>query len=392
MIADMLHHIGSKDERLVAGFMCGTSTDGIDVALARISGGGADTRVELLGHSSVQFDPEFRQRLLNLLAPSTTTASEITQLSYETAEAYAVALINLVGELNVPLSEVDLIGHHGVVLHHADGMYAEICEPSVIAERTGITVISDFRARDCAAGGQGAPLSPYVDWILFNDPVMSRAVQNIGGIGNVCAMPPNAAVEDLIGFDTGPGNRIIDQLVWMITEGKQSFDRDGRIAQSGRVRESLLQALMDHPYIARGLPKCAGRGEFSRSFTAELLRSARAEGIADEDTVATATAFTTYAIADSYRRFITPYYILDEVIVGGGGPKNPTIMASLRDLLAPIPVRTHEDFGIPGDAREALSWAILANEALLSHPANVPQVTGARRAVVLGKIIPGTTP
>jgi anhydro-N-acetylmuramic acid kinase len=391
MIADLLGHIGSKDERLVAGFMCGTSTDGIDVALTRLKGGGAGTQVEFVGHSSVPFDPEFRQRLLNLLAPGTPTASEITHLSYETADIYTQALVNLVRELDINLSEVDLIGHHGVVLHHADGMYAEICEPSVIAEQTGITVISDFRARDCAAGGQGAPLSPYVDWILFNDPVMSRAVQNIGGIGNVCAMPPSATVDDLIGFDTGPGNRIIDQLVWIITEGKQAFDADGKIAQSGRVREPLLQALMEHPFIARGLPKCAGRGEFSRSFTADLLRDARTAGIADEDTVATATAFSTYAISDSYRRFITPHYALDEVIVGGGGLKNPTLMASLRDLLAPIPIHTHEDFGIPGDAREALSWAILANEALLSHPANVPQVTGARRPVVLGKITPGTS-
>jgi anhydro-N-acetylmuramic acid kinase len=392
MIADMLGHIGSKDERLVAGFMCGTSTDGIDVALARLKGGGSETRVELLGHSSVPFEPEFRQRLLNLLAPGTPTASEITHLSYETAGIYTQALTHLVQELGLSLSEVDLIGHHGVVIHHADGMYAEICEPAVIAEQTGITVIGDFRARDCAAGGQGAPLSPYVDWILFNDPVMSRAVQNIGGIGNVCAMPPRATVDDLIGFDTGPGNRIIDQLVWMITEGERSFDPDGTIAQSGRVREPLLQALMDHPFIARGLPKCAGRGEFSRSFTADLLRDARAAGIPDEDTVATATAFSTYAIADSYRRFITPRYVLDEVIVGGGGLKNPTLMASLRDLLAPIPIRTHEDFGIPGDAREALSWAILANETLLGHPANVPQVTGARRRAVLGKVTPGTSP
>lgn len=390
MIADVLNQISSKDERLVAGFMCGTSTDGIDIALARIRGGGGESRVELLGVSSVPFEPDFRQRLLNLLVPNSLTAAEVTALSYDTAAMYAEALANLVHELGFELSDVDLVGHHGVVLYHANGMYAEICEPTVIAERTGITVISDFRARDCAAGGQGAPLSPYADWVLFNHPSKSRAVQNIGGIGNVCAMPPNATVGELIGFDTGPGNRIIDQLVWIITDGDQTFDRDGTIARSGRVNEALLQKLMDHPYIARDLPKCAGRGEFGSESTAQLLQDSRSAGIRDTDTVATATAFTAYAIADSYRRFIFPRYAIDEVIVGGGGPKNPALMAHLRELLSPIPIRTHEDFGIPGDGREALSWAILANETLLGHPANVPQVTGARHRAILGKIIPGT--
>lgn len=390
MIGDLLACIAAKEERLIAGYMCGTSTDGIDVALTRVRGSGSDTRVELLGYSSVSYEPSFRQRLVNLLMPATYTAQEATRLSYELAERYTRALLDLVRDLGVALADVDLIGHHGVVLYHAENMYAEICEASVIAEWTGITVVTDFRLGDCAAGGQGAPLSPYVDWVLFNHPEKSRAVQNIGGIGNVCAMPAHATVDDLIGFDTGPGNRIVDGLMTLITEGEQSYDRGGAMAASGRVNETLLAEFMAHPYIARDLPKCAGRGEFDQSFVAGLLTGARSRGIADADTVATATAFTAHAIADSYRRFITPRCALDEVIVGGGGTHNPTLMRLLRELLAPVPVRTHEDFGISSDAREAVSWAILANETLAGNPANVPQVTGARRRVVLGKIIPGT--
>jgi anhydro-N-acetylmuramic acid kinase len=279
VIADVLARIAGKDERLVAGYMSGTSTDGIDVALTRIRGSGPDTRVELLGYSSVPFEAELRRRLLGLLMPAAVTAGEVTRLSYELAERYAQSLADLTRDLGFALSDIDLIGHHGVVFYHAEGMYADIGEASVIAERTGITVVTDFRVRDCAAGGQGAPLSPYVDWILFNHPDKSRAVQNIGGIANVCAMPANATVDDLIGFDTGPGNRIVDTLMALITGGQQTFDRDGAMAASGQVNEALLDELMDHPYIARELPKSAGRGEFGPTFTEDLLRRARTSGM-----------------------------------------------------------------------------------------------------------------
>jgi anhydro-N-acetylmuramic acid kinase len=286
------------------------------------------------------------------------------------------------------LDDVDLIGHHGVILFHGNGFHVDICEGSVIAERTGIDVITDFRVRDCAAGGQGAPLSPYVDWILFNAPDRCRAVQNIGGIANVCAIPRNATVDDLIGFDTGPGNMIIDGLVGLISAGELAYDRDGAIAASGTVDAELLEELMGHPFIGRGLPKCAGREEFGVFFASDLLERTRAEGRADADVVATATAFTAHAIAGAYKRFVAPKMQLDEVIITGGGAYNPVIMRHLGELLAPTPVVTHDAYGIPAAAREAVSWAVLANETLMGNPANVCQVTGAKRRVVLGKIIP----
>lgn len=389
MIAEELSRIAARQPRLIAGFMSGSSMDGIDVALTQVRGQGLDTEIELLGFATTPYGPDLRQRLLHLQMPHRFTGAELAELSYEISERYAEALASLVEKLGLSLGEVDLIGHHGISLYHGDGLHLDMGEATIIAERTGVTVISDFRVRDMAAGGQGAPLSPYVDWILFRHPKRTRAVQNIGGIGNVCAIPAGGEVEDLIGFDTGPGNMIIDGVVSLLTNGRETYDRDGLMARAGQVNETLLTELMQHPFIQQGLPKCAGREEFGLFFTERLLQEARSRGLADADLVATVTTFTARSITDAYHRFITPHHQLDEVIVSGGGSYNPALMEQLRALLAPIPVRPHDDFGIPADAREAVSWAILANETLAGNPANVCQVTGARRRVVLGKIIPG---
>ena len=389
VLSEQLAAIAAKPERIVAGYMGGTSLDGIDVAVTRIRGSGVGSGVQLLGFLSVPYEPELRRRLFNLQMPETFSGGEMAELSFLVAELYAQALLDLMGQLDLPVSALDLIGHHGVIVFHGGGLHVDICEASVIAERTGCTVITDFRVRDCAAGGQGAPLSPYVDWILFRDPEKNRAVQNIGGIGNVCAVPAGGEVDDLIGLDTGPGNMIIDGLVRLITGGEQTYDRDGAMAASGRIRDDVLSELMAHPFIAKELPRSAGREQFGIFFSRGLLDRSRSRRIPDEDVVATATRFTAQAIADAYQRFITPYMQIDEVIIGGGGVHNPTLMSWIARLLAPVPVRTHDDYGIPSDAREAISWAVLANETLLGRPANVRQVTGARRRAVLGKIIPG---
>lgn len=388
MLGETLARLAEKDERIVAGYMSGTSMDGTDVAIVRIRGSGRATEARLIGFAGETYDPVLRRRLLNLATPGAFTGFEVTRLSYEVAHVHAEVLIRLAKRIGLVLPDIDLIGYHGVTLYHHGGLRSDIGEAAILAARTGAVVIGDLRESDCAAGGQGAPLSPYVDWILFGDPVKTRAVQNIGGIANVCAIPAGGGAEDLIGFDTGPGNMVTDGLVTLITEGNQIYDRDGAIAASGRVDGALLAELMAHPYIRRGLPKCTGREEFGQFFAADLLRSARDRGIADADTVATATAFTAHAIVDAYRRFISPRHRIDEVILGGGGIHNPVLMATLARLLAPVPVHTHDDHGIPSDAREALSWAILANETLHGHPANVPQVTGATRRVILGKITP----
>ena len=387
-IGEQLASIAGKPERIIAGYMSGTSMDGIDSVVAKVRGCGLATEVKLLGFSSTPFAPEVRRRLLSLQMPSLFSGAEVAQLSFLLGELFAEALAQLMTELRLPLSSLDLIGHHGVILFHGNSVDLDICEASVIAERLKCPVITDFRARDCAAGGQGAPLSPYVDWILFRHRENNRAVQNIGGIANVCALRAGADLDDLIGFDTGPGNMVVDGLVSIVTQGEHTYDRNGAIAATGRVRGVLLSDMMAHPYIGREPPKCTGREEFGVFFARDVLERARARGIPDEDVVATATRFTVEVIVDSYRRFIEPQMELDEVIVGGGGVHNPVLMSWLRELLAPARVQTHEDYGIPSDAREALSWAVLANETLMGIPTNVCQITGARRRAVLGKVIP----
>src|SRR5579884_2790685 len=325
MIGESLVRLAQKPQRTIAGFMSGTSMDGVDVVIARIRGCGPDTAIDLLGYDSVPYEPALRERLLSLQLPGTFNAFDVADLSFRVGDLHSDVLENLATRTGIPLSDIDLIGYSGLGLYHANRMNVDLGEVNVLADRTGATVICDLRMADCAAGGLGAPLSPYVDWILFADPEKSRAVQNIGGIANVCAIPAGATVDDLIGFDTGPGNMVIDGLISLLSDGRETFDRDGRVAASGQVNESLLAELMAHPYIR------------------------------------------------------------------AGGVHNPTLMGMVRDLLAPIPVRTHEDFAIPSDAREALSWAILANETLHGRPANVPQITGARRRVILGKITPPTS-
>ena len=262
----------------------------------------------------------------------------------------------------------------------------------MIAERTGITTVADFRVGDMAAGGQGAPLVPYADWALFTDDARPRIVQNIGGIANLTFLPARAELADVIAFDTGPGNMIMDALAARATRGRQTFDRDGLLAARGTVSEKLLAEMMSHPFLKRRPPKTTGREEFGEVFVQRLLASARRLRLGDEDILATAMAYTAATIADAYRRFVLPRLGAKElgrlqVILGGGGAKNPELRRQLSQRLGAGELLTHEDFGIANAAKEALAFAILAHETLLGRPANVPGATGARRAVVLGKIV-----
>jgi anhydro-N-acetylmuramic acid kinase len=269
------------------------------------------------------------------------------------------------------------------------GYHLEIGEASVVAERTGCTVVSDFRTRDIAAGGEGAPLSPFSDWLLFRDPIKGRAIQNVGGIGNVTGLRPAAKRGEVIAFDTGPGNVVIDAVMRTGTRGRMAFDENGQVAARGVVDQTLLGELMGFSYFRTPPPKSTGRELFGDSFTRRLVARANDLGLSFEDTVATATALTAHSIADQYRRFLLPRFQIDEVVVGGGGCHNSTLMGFLRKTLDPVPVRVHEDFGINGDAREALYWGIMANETVHGRPSNMPSVTGARDYVVLGKVLAG---
>jgi anhydro-N-acetylmuramic acid kinase len=323
--------------------------------------------------------------------------AEICELNFALGERFAQAALTAIRQAKRKPGDIAAIGSHGQTIHHLPNARTpstlQIGEAAVIAERTGITTVADFRVRDMAAGGQGAPLVPYADWALFTDKTRPRIVQNIGGIGNLTFLPPRAELDQVIAFDTGPGNMVMDALVTALTRGRQTFDRDGRWAARGHVSEKLLAEMTAHPFLRRRPPKTTGREEFGEMFLGRMLASARRLRLRPEDMVATATAFTAATIADAYRRFVFPKIKADErgalqVILGGGGAKNPTLRRILAERISAGELLTHEDFGIANAAKEALAFAILAHETMLGNPGNVPTATGARRAVVLGKIVP----
>jgi anhydro-N-acetylmuramic acid kinase len=390
-----LQRLAAKPERMIVGTMSGTSTDGYDMALTRISGTGASMRVELVASKSVPLPDKLAREIFAFYPPNRVSMRRVLQLGLRLAEQHAAWIAEFVTEQNLSLADVDLIAYHGIALYHGSRDrgrmpgHLEIGDPAVIAERTGCTVVAQLRTRDIAAGGEGAPLSPYADWILFRHELTGRAVQNIGGIANVTGIKPGATLDDLIAFDTGPGNIILDGMVSTWTNGRSRFDRDGEIAATGTVSRELLAELMQTPYLRRPLPKSTGREVFGERFVASLMARSTELGLRFEDALATATAFTVETIAYHYNRFLTPQFRIDEVIIGGGGQHNETLVRMLRERLAPIPVRMHGEFGIDGDIREAVYWAMLANETVQGRPSNVPAVTGATRPVVLGHIIPG---
>ena len=377
----------------VAGLMSGTSVDGVDVAVVDIGPRG----VKVLAFATTPYPRDLREMIFRLFRPETARIDDLCHANFAIGEVFAAAVLRLCGESGVPLESIDLIGSHGQTVYHMpEGRRfrgrllrstLQIGEPSVIAQRTGITTVADFRPRDIAAGGEGAPLVPYTDFVLFAHATRSRAVQNIGGIANVTYLPAGGGPDDVLAFDTGPGNMMIDRVVHRATDGKKAFDAGGRLAARGRVHGPLLEELMEHPYLGRRPPKSTGRETFGVPFGDRLFDRWRGRGVASPDILATVTAFTARSIADAYRRHLPGP--VDEAILCGGGARNTTLVDRLKDALAPARVLTTDDLGINADAKEAVSFAILAYETILGHPANVPAATGAREAVVLGKIVPG---
>jgi anhydro-N-acetylmuramic acid kinase len=382
--------------RVFVGLMSGTSADGIDAAAAEISGSGRQLRTRVLSHTHHPFPSVLRQHILHVCLHG--TVAEICELNFALGEQFARAALAVIRRAKLKPRDIAAIGSHGQTIHHLPNARTpstlQIGEPAVIAERTGVTTVADFRVRDMAAGGQGAPLVPYADWVLFTDDTRPRIVQNIGGIGNLTFLPPRAESDDVIAFDTGPGNMVIDALVTALTHGRPTFDRNGRLAARGTVSEELLAELMAHPFLLRRPPKTTGREEFGEMFVGRMLASARRLHLRTEDMVATATALTASSIADAYRRFVFPKLEAAElgrlqIILGGGGARNPTLHRMLACQIGVGELLTHEDFGIANAAKEALAFAILAHETLLGKPGNVPSATGARHAAVLGKVVPG---
>ena len=376
--------------------MSGTSADGIDAVVAAISGSGRTLRAKLIAHTHQHFSPAFRRQVLHACLHG--TVAEICELNFTLGEHFARAALATIRQARLKPAQIAAIGSHGQTVHHLPNAKTpstlQIGEPCVIAERTGIATVADFRARDMAAGGQGAPLVPYVDWALFAHDTRPRIVQNLGGIGNLTFLPPRARLSDVIAFDTGPGNMVIDAVVTALSRGKQTYDLNGRLAASGQTSQKLLTECMKHPFIRRGPPKTTGREEFGEPFVQWLLAKARGLRLSEADIAATVTEFTAASIGNAYRRFVLPKIKPSQlnklqVILGGGGTKNPTLVRLLLEHIGVGALCAHEDFGMDSSAKEPLAFAILAHETLLGHASNVPNVTGARRAVVLGKIVPG---
>lgn len=357
----------------VAGVISGTSVDGIDVAILEI-----DQDFVVLGHHSVPYPPEIREAILAVSNTDTHTGS-IARLSYLLGELFAQAVQQTCDQLKIPLSDLGLIGSHGQTIFHEGeaidylgyriASTMQIGEPAIIAKRTGVPVIADFRADDIAVGGKGAPLVPAVDFRIFRSPHVCRIALNIGGIANITVIPANAKIKDVVAFDTGPGNMAMDTLM-----GEKHYDRNGDTGRRGHIDQALLTALLENPYYDQDPPKTAGREQFGADFVARFAH------LSQPDAVATAAELTAQTIGKAIAR----YPEAGEVIVSGGGAHNSFLMDRLRPILK-APVKTSADYGIDTDAKEAIAFAILAYESFHRRPGNVPGATGARRTSILGK-------
>lgn len=372
---------------IVAGVMSGTSADGINVALVELTGG--RPRLKLLGHLEFPFPPGVRRAILGAMDAERARVADLARLNFLLGDLYAGAVLAAARRFK---AQVELVGCHGQTLYHQGEPQAflgrklavtwQTGEAAVIAARAAAPVVSDFRPADMARGGKGAPLVPFLDYLLYRDPRRARIVQNIGGIANLTAIPAGAQPGQVVAFDTGPGNMVIDGVTERLFG--RPFDRDGRIAARGRVLEPVVRELLRQPFFRRRPPRTAGREEFGREFVAEFLR--RCGRARKEDQVATATALTARSIADSIRRFTSGGYA--ELIVSGGGAENPTLLGLLGEALRPmaIRVRRSDEFGLPSAAKEAVAFAVLAYQSWRHQPGNLPSATGASRPAILGKI------
>jgi len=376
--------------------MSGTSADGIDVALAEISGEPSKLRTKLLDHTSMRMPTALRAEVLRIAEGASCRAADISQLNFRLGSAFADAAIAACREFRVALARVQLIGSHGQTIFHQGRAIPylgkstvstlQIGEPAVIAAQTGITTIGDFRVADMAVGGQGAPLVPYADWLLYRDEKLGRVSLNLGGIGNVTVLPAAAKPSQVLAFDTGPGNMLIDALVWHFTRKKQRFDRGARMARQGQVLAPLLKALLRDPYLKLGPPKSTGREYYGRAYFQELLRLGKKHRARPNDLIRTTTEFTVDSVVDALKRFVLRKTKIDQLIVSGGGARNPLILAQLTAALTPIEVVPSSRLGVPEDAKEAYAFALMAYETLHRRPSNLPSATGAEQDAILGKI------
>ena len=380
---------------IVAGVMSGTSADGINVALVRIQGRGFRSRLELLAHYHFAYSDNVRRAVLAAMNAKSASVANLSRLNFLLGELYSDAVRAAQRQARLAC---ELVGCHGQTLYHQGNRapFLGQCfactwqtgEAAIIAAKLGVPVVSDFRPADIAAGGQGAPLVPFLDYVLYRHRRYGRIVQNLGGIGNLTAVPPRALPEDLVAFDTGPGNMVIDAVAEHLFD--RPFDRNGRLAARGDPIERVLKQVLRYPFFRQKPPKTAGREQFGGEFVREFLRLCwRAD---ENDIIATATALTARSIGMAVRRFVLPLVAsplrFREFVVSGGGTKNATLMRMIREELAPLKmrVRTSDEFGLPAEAKEAAAFALLAYQTWRLMPSNVPSATGAGRPAILGKV------
>jgi anhydro-N-acetylmuramic acid kinase len=406
---------------LVLGLMSGTSADGIDVALAKISGAPPHLNAKLLNHTSIDFPTPIRKEILRVAEQQPVSAGQLSQLNFRLGEVFAEAALTACQRFRIATKKIALIGSHGQTIFHEGppvpylgrptASTLQIGEPSIIAARTGITTIADFRPADIAQGGQGAPLVPYADYLLYRHPKLGRVSLNLGGIANITVLPAGAKPSQIFAFDTGPANMLIDALVQDFTHGRLRCDKHAAIAQTGRSLPELLNELMRDPYLRQAPPKSTGREYYGRAFVKNLLAAGRRHKAKPADLIRAATVFTALSIVDALNRFVLPKHEIHQLIVSGGGAKNPLILAQLSAALgatrhtqflvgaqhaAPhlgnnptssrIEVLPSAQLGVPEDAKEAYAFALMAYETFHQRPSNLPSATGARGPAILGRI------
>ena len=387
-----------NDTVYAIGLISGTSVDGIDAALISITGDDEKPAVRLQAYCQSEFDADTRSAILSLCDAEEASAADMARMNFLLGEMFAEAAISVIKKAGLKNGDISVIGSHGQTVFHQPeskrylgrsiSCTLQIGEGAVIAERTGIPTVSDFRVADMAAGGQGAPLVPYSEYILYRKLRLSRLLQNIGGIGNMTALKAGCSQDEVIAFDTGPGNMLIDAAASYVTRGRLQYDKDGILAKAGRVNNALLSMLQIDPYYSKPLPKSCGREQFGAQCFSRTLSLARRLDVMDNELVPTLTELTAWSIADAYHRYIRPSFKADELIVGGGGSLNPALMEAITRQFEKYYVRvmTQKEIGFDPNAKEAIAFAIMADRAMKGMPNVLPSGTGAGHASILGNL------
>jgi anhydro-N-acetylmuramic acid kinase len=387
-----LSNLLNKKERSVVGLISGTSMDGVSAVLIKLKGAGEKTTFQLIKFITYPYPIGLKEKIISIISDKKVSLEEFSRLNLYIGKIFADAVLYLSKKTKIPLSRIDIIGSHGQTIWHSPrkkdifgyktGSSIQLGDPTIISIITGIPTVGDFRTADILSGGEGAPLIPYFDYLMLKDKNETRIILNIGGISNITFLPKNCAKKEVIGFDCGPGNLLIDQLAKILF--KTDFDKNGKLASKGKPSIELLNFLKKHPFINKKPPKSSGREDFGETYIKKILNISNKLKLKPEDIISTVTEFTPLAIYVNYRKFINKN--IDRIIISGGGAKNKHIITLLKKYFYYTPVEISDKFGIPSDAKEAIAFAVYANETISGNPINLPSVTGANKEHILGKI------